>query len=314
MYEAVEGNIRGTWLLVTGFMLVTAALGYLFGQLTGFGYWGVVAAAAIAAVGAWGSYYYSDQMVLSISGAHPADRERYPLLYNTVEGLAIAAGIPAPKVYLIDDTAPNAFATGRDPEHAAIAVTTGLLDKLNRLELEGVIAHEMSHIQNYDIRLATITAVLVGLVALLSDWLLRSMRWGRRRGNREEGSTGGMLILAGIVLAILAPLFAQLMRLAISRRREFLADASGAMLTRYPEGLASALEKISADSEPLEVANKATAHLYIINPLHEWGGWANSLFDTHPPVEERVRRLREMVAGSAQQAGPKTGPTPQTPP
>lgn len=302
MYQAVERNIRGTWLLVASFIVVAGALGYLFGQLTGFGYWGVVAAAAIAAVGAWGSYYYSDQMVLSISGAHPADRERYQLLYNTVEGLAIAAGIPAPKVYLIDDTAPNAFATGRDPEHAAIAVTTGLLDKLNRLELEGVIAHEMSHIQNYDIRLATITAVLVGLVALLSDWLLRSMRWGRRRGDREEGSAGGMLILAGIVLAILAPLFAQLMRLAISRRREFLADASGAMLTRYPEGLASALQKITADPEPLEVANKATAHMYIINPLREWGGWANSLFDTHPPVEERVRRLREMEAGAAPQA------------
>ncbi len=303
MYEAVEGNIRGTWFLVIGFILVVAALGYVFGQLTGFGYWGVAVAGVIAAAGAWGSYYYSDQLVLSISGAHPADREQYPHLYNTVEGLAIAAGVSAPKVYLIDDTAPNAFATGRDPEHAAVAVTTGLLDKLNRLELEGVIAHEMSHIQNYDIRVATLTAVLVGLVALLSDWLLRSMRWGRRRGNREEGSASGVFVLVGIALAILAPLFAQLMRLAISRRREFLADASGAMLTRYPEGLASALQKITADPEPLEVANKATAHLYIINPLREWGGWANSLFDTHPPVEERVRRLREMEAGAAPQAG-----------
>ncbi len=301
MYEAVEGNIRGTWLLFAGFILVVAALGYVFGALIDFGPWGIGAALAIAIAGAWGSYYYSDQLVLSVSGAHPADREQYPYLYNEVEGLALAAGIPVPRLYIIDDSAPNAFATGRDPEHAAIAVTKGLLHKLDRLELEGVLGHEMSHIRNYDIRLATIAAILVGLVALLSDWLTRSMLWGRVRGRREGGSGGGLLVLVGLVLAILAPLFAQLMRLAISRQREFLADASGAMLTRYPEGLASALQKISADPDPLEVANKATAHLYIINPLREWGGWANSLFDTHPPVEERVRRLREMVTGSVEQ-------------
>jgi len=171
-------------------------------------------------------------------------------------------------------------------------VTTGLLDKLDRLELEGVIAHEMAHIQNYDIRLSTIAAVLVGTIALLSDWFLRTMRWGRRRGSRESGS--GLLALVGLVLALLAPLAAQLLRMAVSRNREYLADASGAMLTRYPDGLAGALEKISADPEPLEAANKATAHLYIINPLREWGGWTNSLFSTHPPVEERVRRLRAM--------------------
>lgn len=294
MYEAIEGNVRRTWLLFAGFVVIVAALGYVFGELTGFGYAGVAVAAVLAIAGAWGSYYYSDRIVLSISGAREAPRERYQYLYNSVEGLAIAAGIPVPRLYLIEDSAPNAFATGRDPQHAAVVVTTGLLDKLDRLEMEGVLAHEMAHVQNYDIRLATITAVLVGLVALMSDWLLRSMRWGRRRGSRDGGGAQGALVLAGILLAVLAPLFAQLMRLALSRRREYLADASGAMLTRYPEGLADALEKISADPEPLEVANKATAHLYIINPLREWGGWANGLFNTHPPVEDRVQRLRAM--------------------
>lgn len=300
MYEAVERNVRATWMLFVGFVLVVSGLGYVFGELTDFGYPGAIVAAIVAAAIAWASYYSSAAIVLGISGAREASREDYPYLYNSVEGLAIAAGIPPPRVYVIDDSAPNAFATGRDPEHAAIAVTTGLLDKLNRLELEGVLAHEMSHIQNYDIRLATVAAVLVGTVALLSDWFLRSMRWGWRRGGDDDdrggrGSGGGLLVLAGVVLALLAPLIAQVMRLAISRRREFLADASGAMLTRFPEGLAHALEKIAADPDPLEVANKATAHMYIINPLREWGGWANGLFDTHPPVAERIRRLHEMA-------------------
>lgn len=294
MYEAIEANLRRTWLLFAGFVLIVVALGYLFGEFTGFGYAGVAVAAVLAVAGAWGSYYYSDRIVLSISGAGEAPRERYEYLYNAAEGLAIAAGIPVPRLYLIDDSAPNAFAAGRDPQHAVIVVTTGMLDKLNRLELEGVLAHEMAHIQNYDIRLATVAAVLVGLVVLMSDWLLRSMHWGRRRGSREGGSVQGALVLVGIALAVLAPLLAQVMRLAISRRREYLADASGAILTRYPEGLASALEKISADPEPLEAANKATAHLYIINPLREWGGWVNGLFSTHPPVEDRIQRLRAM--------------------
>lgn len=293
MYEAVEGNIRRTWALVLGFVALAAALGYVFGQLTELGYAGAVIAGVLAVAGAWASYYASDRIILTISGAREASRDTYPYLYNAVEGLAIAAGIPAPRLYIIDDTAPNAFATGRDPQHAAIAVTTGLLDKLNRLELEGVLAHELAHIQNYDIRISTLAAVLVGLVALMSDWFLRSMRWGRRRGGRDGGGAG-LLMLAGLALAVLAPFLAQVLRLAISRSREYLADASGVMLTRYPEGLAAALEKISADPEPLEVANKATAHLYIVNPLREWGGWLNGLFNTHPPVEERVRRLRAM--------------------
>jgi heat shock protein HtpX len=294
MYEAVERNIRNTWLLFAAFVLVVLSLGYVFSQALDYGYAGVVVAAVVATAGAWGSYYYSDRLVLAISRAREAPRDQYPYLYNTVEGLAIAAGIPAPRVYLIDDTAPNAFATGRDPEHAAIAVTTGLLEKLDRLELEGVVAHEMAHVKNYDVRLATAATVLVGIVIMLSDFFQRSMWWGRRRGGRDSDRGGGILVLIGLALAILAPLFAQLLRLAISRNREYLADSSAAMLSRYPEGLATALEKISADPEPLEVANKATAHMYIVNPLREWGGWANSLFNTHPPADERIRRLREM--------------------
>ncbi len=293
MYEAIERNTRRTWLLFAGFIVVVVALGYLFGELTELGPAGVAVAAVVAVVGTVGGYYHSDRIVLSISGAREAPRDRYPFLHNAVDGLAIAAGVPAPRLYVIDDSAPNAFATGRDPQHSAIAVTTGLIEKLDRLELEGVIGHEMAHIQNYDIRLQTVAAVMVGTIALLSDWMLRSMRWGRRRSGRG-GSGGGVLVLVAAVLALLAPLLAGLIRVAVSRQREFMADASGAMLTRYPEGLAGALEKIGADREPLEVANKATAHLYIVNPLREWGGWANGLFNTHPPTEERVRRLRAM--------------------
>ncbi|MDR7418198.1 MAG: M48 family metallopeptidase [Armatimonadota bacterium] len=307
MYDAIERNIRGTWLLFAAFAAVVVALGYVFSQALDYGYAGVAIAAVVAVAGAWGSYYYSDRLVLAVSRAREAPRDQYPYLFNAVEGLALAAGIPAPKIYLIDDTAPNAFATGRDPEHAAIAVTTGLLEKLDRLELEGVLAHEMAHIQNYDIRLATIATILVGMVVMMSDFFQRSMLYGRRYGRRSDSRGGsGIMVLVGLALAILAPLFAQLLRLAISRRREYLADASAAMLTRYPEGLASALEKISADPEPLEVANKATAHMYIINPLREWGGWANSLFSTHPPVEERIRRLREMEGGAGQETSTPT--------
>jgi heat shock protein HtpX len=296
MYQAVERNVRATWLLFAFFVIIAGVLGYAFGELFQFGYGGVALAALIAIGTSWASYYYSDAIVLAMSRAQPAPREQYLYLNNTVEGLALAAGLPVPRVYVIQDGAPNAFATGRDPAHAAVVVTTGLLEKLNRLELEGVLAHEIAHVQNYDIRLSTVTAVLVGLIAMMSDWFLRSMYWGRRRGNRGDGAAAGVLVLVGLVLAILAPLIAQLLRLAIARQREFLADASGALLTRYPEGLASALEKISADPDPLDVANKATAHMYIVNPLREWGGWTNNLFNTHPPIEERVRRLRATSA------------------
>jgi heat shock protein HtpX len=237
-----------------------------------------------------------------MSGARLADVEEHshPFLKNTVEGLAIAAGIPKPKLYIIEDTAPNAFATGRNPEHGVIAVTTGLLQKLNRRELEGVLAHEMSHIKNYDTLLSSIAVILVGVVALLSDWMLRSFWYAPRRGRRSRSSRSGggqaqVLILAiAIVMAILAPIVAQLLRLAVSRKREFLADAGGAFLTRYPDGLASALGKLDADTEPLEVANKSTAHLYIINPLREHASFLNNLFSTHPSTQERIAALQRM--------------------
>jgi heat shock protein HtpX len=254
------------------------------------------------------SYYFSDSITLALSQAKEVDRQGNPELYRLVENLCIAAGLPTPKIYIIDDTAPNAFATGRDPEHAIVCFTTGILQKLEKTELEGVVAHELSHIGNYDIRVMTLVVVLVGVVTLLADWMLRASFFGGRKKSNSEG--GGqlqaILIIVGIILAILSPIIATLIKLAVSRKREFLADASGALLTRYPEGLARALEKISTDREPLEAANKATAHLYIVNPFHEdtalkanapagdGQSWFSSLFNTHPPIEERVKRLREM--------------------
>ncbi|MEM4244837.1 MAG: M48 family metallopeptidase [Candidatus Nanoarchaeia archaeon] len=241
------------------------------------------------------SYYSGDKMILAVSRAKPVEKKDYPHLYNTVEGLSIAAGVPMPKIYVIDDTAINAFATGRDPKHASITVTKGAIQKLNRQELEGVVAHEMSHIKNFDIRLMMLTAVLIGVTVFLSDIILRSFIYGRRRDDREGGNITVIFILIGIVLAILAPLIAKLMQLAMSRKREYLADADGALLTRYPQGLADALKKIKNDKEPLvESANKATAHLYIANPLRNMKGMFNNLFSTHPPIDERIRRLEAM--------------------
>ncbi len=243
------------------------------------------------------SYYSAGKLTLAIAHAKEIKKREQPELYRVVENLSIAGGVPTPKIYLIDDTALNAFATGRDPRHAAVAITKGLLDKLEKSELEGVMAHELSHVKNYDIRLQSITVALVGLIALVSDIFLRSMFYGRRsRRSRSSGKGGAILILVGVVLAILSPIIAKIMHLAISREREFLADASGSLLTRHPEGLAKALEKISHDREPLEVANKATAHLYIENPLRNAhaGKWLNKMFSTHPPVQERIARLRHM--------------------
>jgi len=299
MYEQISSNKHRSFLLVLFFLALIFLLAWLFEQMMGLGTEGLVAAVVIAVAMTIGSYYASDKIVLAMSKARPVKKEEYPYLYNVVEGLTIAAGLPQPRCYVIDDTAPNAFATGRNPQNSVIVVTTGLLDKLNRVELEGVIAHEMSHIKNYDVRLQTLTVVMVGVVALLSDWMRRSFWWGggrRRSSDRGKGGGGGAaLILAlALVMAILSPLIAQLIRLAISRKREFLADASGAMLTRYPPGLASALRKISADKEPLEVANKATAHLYIVNPLKDIKGSVNKLFSTHPPIEERIAALEKM--------------------
>jgi len=282
------------------FLIFVIGLGYLLSWVFD-NQFILVIAVIIAVVQALVSYYYSDSITLAVSGAKEAPRkEPFLELHRLVENLAITAGLPKPKIYLINDSAPNAFATGRDPKHASIAVTSGLLDKLNKSELEGVISHELSHVGNYDIRLMTVVVVLVGVVALLSDFFLR-WTWfgGRRRSDGDSGQLGLILFIIAIAMAILAPLAGTLIQLAISRKREFLADASGALLTRYPEGLASALEKIAKDREPLEAANKATAHLYIESPFKETSqnrGWLTGLFDTHPPVQERIKRLKAMIS------------------
>lgn len=282
-------------MLIFGFFVFIIVLGWVFGHAFDEPLI-LVGAVIFATVQALVSYYRSTEIVLAVSGAHPVSEQQDPDLYHVLENLSITAGTPMPKLYMIDDTATNAFATGRDPQHAAVVVTKGLREKLTRTELEGVLAHELSHIRNYDIRLMTVVVVLVGAVALLSDWFLRWSFWGGRRRRSDSGGQGELiLLLIALVLAILAPISAVLIQLAISRRREYLADADGALLTRYPEGLASALAKIAADMEPLEAANKATAHLYIENPLKGHRGVVNSLFSTHPPVAERIKRLRSML-------------------
>ena len=280
------------------YVLATASGLYLGYEPGGLGFIGI--ALIISGISTFVSYYFSDKIVLGISGARPATSQEDKLFTQVVENLCIGAGIPKPKLYVINDTAPNAFATGRDPEHAVICATTGLLSKLNRTELEGVLAHELTHVRNYDIRLLSLVSVMVGLVALLGDWFLRMTFWGGRKDNDREGNSFAVImIVLGIVFAILSPIIAQLIQLAISRRREFMADAGSVELTRQPQGLISALEKISADHEPLEAANKATAHLYIINPFKDKSGRAveklAGLFNTHPPISERVKTLKNMI-------------------
>jgi len=295
VYDQIASNKLRSILLVIVFVLLVALVGYVFGQATDWGYAGLVLALLFAFVMSFGSYWYSDKIVLAISKARPVDRDIEPYLVNTIEGLAIAAGMPVPKAYIIEDPAPNAFATGRNPENAAIAVTTGLMQMMNRQELEGVVAHELSHIKNYDTLLTTLAAVLAGSVTLVSEWMLRSFWWGGgRRRNNEGGQIGAILMIVAIVLALLAPLAATLIRLAISRKREYLADATGALLTRYPPGLANALRKMAADTNQLRVANKATESLYIVNPLRKLGGSMNAMFNTHPPLEDRIARLEAM--------------------
>lgn len=271
-------------------------LGYLFSVIYN-NPWILIIVTAIAVTQSLVSYYYSDSITLAISHAQPVEKRDNPELYRLVENLAITAGLPMPRIYYINDASPNAFATGRDPEHAVVCVTSGLVSILDKKELEGVIAHELSHVGNYDIRLMTLVVVLVGVVALMSDFFLR-WTWfggGRRRSGDGDGQLGLILLIIAIALAILAPLAATLIQLAISRKREYLADANGALLTRYPEGLASALEKISVSNIPLAEANKATAHLYIENPFGaKRSKGLNSLFDTHPPVADRIRVLRQM--------------------
>jgi heat shock protein HtpX len=294
VYDEIASNKRRSYLLIFFFILVVAFLGYLIGLYYGFPYGGLIFATIIAVIMFLIQYYSGDSLILSMSKARPATRQEFPYYINTVEGLAIAAGVPMPKPYVIDEGSINAFATGRDPQHASITVTTGALKKLNREELEGVVGHEMCHIKNYDIRLMLLIAVLVGITALLSDVLLRSFIYGK--GNRDRG--GGVvliLIVVGVVFAILSPLIAQLIQLAISRKREYLADADGVLLTRYPMGLANALKKIKNDDDKLvDSANKATAHLYLENPLRQHKGWLNNMFDTHPPIDERIKRLEAM--------------------
>jgi len=296
LYTQADSNIKKTWFLMTAFLLFIIFLGWLFSYLLENQIF-LIIAFIFAVFQSFFSYWYSDKIVLALSRAKPIEKSDNPELYRLVENLCITAGLPLPKIYIIDQNQPNAFAAGRDAKHAVVVVTRGLLEKLERVELEGVIAHELSHIGNKDMLLQTVVVILVGVVAMLSNFFLRISFWsgGRRRDSREE-SRGTILALFGILAAIIAPIAATLIQLAISRKREFLADASGALLTRYPEGLARALEKISADQNPLKTANTSTAHLYIVNPFRgkEAQNWLTKLFSTHPPVEERIAALRGM--------------------
>lgn len=302
VYEAVDSNKRRSSFIIFGFIVFIFAASYFISKglaaYNGYPSSGLELsglALIISGIGSFVSYYWSDRIILTMSGARPADRKQDFLFYTVAENMSLAAGVPMPKLYVIEDTAMNAFATGRDPAHAAVCATTGLLASLNRTQLEGVIAHEMSHVVNYDTRLMSIVVVLVGVITLLGDWLMRSAWWGRGGRDREEGQ--GIFILVGFVLALLSPIIAQLIQLAISRQREFLADAGSAKLTRQPSGLIQALQILDRDKEPLEAANKATAHLYIVNPLRGQSGsvsWFANLFNTHPPIAERVAALQDM--------------------
>jgi heat shock protein HtpX len=296
VYTEIGRNKRNTVVLIALFLCLVIALAWVFGRIYNLT-WLLPMVVFFAVFQAFASYWWSDKLALATAGAKQIEKKDNPELYRVVENLTIAGGLPMPKVYIIDDAAPNAFATGRDPQHAAVAVTSGLLAKLDKQELEGVVAHEMSHIGNYDIRLMAVVVILVGVVVMLSDFFLRFSFFGFGDNDSDSGQLGVILMLIGIVLAILSPIFASMIQLAVSRKREFLADADGALLSGYPEGLASALEKISKDTTPLKRANKATAHLYIASPLNDHKGargWFSKMFDTHPPVEERIRRLREL--------------------
>ena len=304
-YREIDRNRRRSWLLVAVVIVVLGVLGGAIGYATGFGWLGVVMAVVLASAMSVGSWFAGDSLVMATSGAREVDRakpaERYQQLLNVVEEMRLAGGLPPPRVWVIEDSAPNAFATGRDPKHASVAVTTGLLDKLDREQLQGVIGHEMSHIGNLDIRFTLLVGVLVGSIALLADWFLRFTFWGGggRRGSDERGGGGGaaaIIFVLALVLAVVAPLIGRLVQASVSRTRESMADATAVELTRNPIGLARALRTISEDQEVLEVANRATQHLYIVNPIKSFEERAKSLWDTHPPVGERVRAL-ENIAG-----------------
>ncbi len=293
MYREIAANQRRTAVLLVVFFTVIIGLGYVLSvayDSAAILWWAVGVSVAMS----WFSYFNSDKLALTVSRARllkPDASLAERKVEHLVENLSITAGIPMPKIYMIEDPAPNAFAAGRDPKHASIALTQGLVDRLEKTELEGVIAHELSHIRNWDILLSTVVITLVGVVALLADWFMRS----RINSRRDDSKTGGVIVLIGVVLAVVAPLFARLLYFAISRKREFLADASGAMLTRYPEGLAAALVKISAYPTGMRTANRATAHLFIANPFPGMGKRLGYLYSTHPPAEDRIRILREMT-------------------
>jgi heat shock protein HtpX len=300
MFELIKANKRRSALLIFGFVVLVSLVGWAFGLLLGSGpIWAIVALVFSGAM-AFASYWKADAIALAVSRAKPADPQQYQRLHNLVEGLCIAAGLPKPRVYIVDDPAPNAFATGRNPKHAAIAVTTGLLEKLNRVELEGVIAHELSHVRNYDILVSTLAVTLVGSIALLTNIGMRMMWWNGGRVRRDGDRNGGNpLAILGLVLLIFAPIIAKLMQAAVSRRRETLADVSACQMTRYPPGLISALEKLRDDVTVTHSATTATAHLWIEQPLSGVGdagkfGRLNRMFDTHPPLEERIALLREL--------------------
>ncbi|MEK7568192.1 MAG: M48 family metallopeptidase [Patescibacteria group bacterium] len=296
LYSQKESNIRKTWLLFSLFLIVVIGLGWVFSRIyadPSILYFAVIFSVLMNVA----AYWFSDKIVLKMARAAPVEKKDAPELHNIVENLAIIAGLPMPKIYLIRESQPNAFATGRNPKYAVVAVTDGLLERLDRSELEGVLAHELSHIGNRDMLISTVVVVLVGFISILSDMFLRSSFFGgfRNRGNREGGGQAQIVfMLVGVVLAILAPLAAMLIQLAISRKREFLADASGALLTRYPEGLARALEKISSNKTPMRAANNTTAHLWLDDPFKNRGknSWLHKMFMTHPPINERIAALR----------------------
>lgn len=298
IYSQISANKWKTWFIMVLFIVFITTLGFVFGKASGYGLSYAGFALVFAGIMSFGSYYFSDKLVLTSVGAKPIQKSDNPELYRLVENLAIGDGLPLPKIYILDSDAPNAFATGRDPKHAIVCVTSGILQRLNKVELEGVLAHELSHVKNFDTRLMGIVAILVGFVAILANIFMNQMWFGgfSRDNDRESGNSQYIFILIGLVFAILSPIAATLIQLALSRKREYLADASGVLLTRYPEGLADALEKIAASKKPMPQVSNATAQLFIENPLKgkEVGGWLSNLFDTHPPIEDRIKILRSM--------------------
>ena len=295
VYEQVNRNKMRSSLVVALFAIFVVVVVYFLGRVFGYSPSFIGIALIVSGISSFAGYWYSDKIILAVSGAKPATKKEHFLFFSVCENLAIAAAIPMPSLYVLNDSAPNAFATGRDISHAVVCATTGLLEKLDRTELEGVIAHEISHIRNYDMRLMSVVSVLVGMITLLADWLLRGSLG--KSSSRGKGELSGILMIIGLVLALLSPLIAKLIQLALSRRREFLADAGSVMLTRQPAGLIKALTILASDREPLEAANKATASLFIVNPFKEGlkGFQTANMFNTHPPIEERIKALKEMV-------------------